>query len=275
MVTVTQAINDTSLEDIFSHMKDTDKNAGVKEICESDDLIRQFGSCLLEKLGTLEERRRKDVDNIRTKLRTVGRLLKVLNAGMLDHRPLSDFLSGPNFHKVVTGVKELALQSDSPNIALILGHYLKQINLLKLSLGIRCSVKAKSLQMKDEANDFKLLYEAHWNSKVSCVANRRKRLRQINKEDVMPMTEDLVTLRTFLISEMKKVATKSDIVYSEWTYATQLLLVRICIFNKRRISEVEELKLSDYATRLTDQPNKEIMDSLSIAERTMVVRYAC
>lgn len=40
-------------------MKETIQIPGVKEICSSDNLNRDFGHCLLDQLGTAEEQRRK------------------------------------------------------------------------------------------------------------------------------------------------------------------------------------------------------------------------
>jgi hypothetical protein len=47
-------------------MKEKVKNPGLKELCYQDELIKEFGIHLLDKLGTQEEQRRKDQDNIRT-----------------------------------------------------------------------------------------------------------------------------------------------------------------------------------------------------------------
>ena len=141
-----------------------------------------------------------------------------------------------------------------------------------MSIGIQSEDPVKSEQLKKEAGDFKLLYEAHWNSKISCVANRRKKLRQINKPNVLPLTRDMVVLRDFLLDQMKQLTTISNPTYKQWLLLAQILIVRMCMFNKRRIAEVDELKVSDYAQR-PDDANEEILGILNVTERTLVERY--
>lgn len=70
---------DCRLNELIINMKETKRNPGLKDLCLSDKLIREFGFSLLEKLGTTDEQRKNDCDNIRTKLRSVARLLKKLN----------------------------------------------------------------------------------------------------------------------------------------------------------------------------------------------------
>jgi hypothetical protein len=79
-----------------------------------------------------------------------------LNEEKLNNQPLINFLSGKHFMSVVYGVKQLSMEADSPNLALTLGHYLKQINLLKMSIGIQSEDPVKSEQLK-EAGDFQVV----------------------------------------------------------------------------------------------------------------------
>ena len=66
---------DREVNSLIDKMKETGRNSGVKALCMKDMLILEFVQSLLDKLGTEGEQQRKDKDNIRTKLRTVGRLL--------------------------------------------------------------------------------------------------------------------------------------------------------------------------------------------------------
>lgn len=260
-----------ALDMVIMKMKETTQNPGLKNICCDDQLIREFGNSLLDKLGTEEEQRRKDQDNIRTKMRSVARLLQKLNENKLRSLPLSDFISGREFMNVVTAVKELSLEANSPNLALTLGHYVKQICLLKVSSGIM----TEDMRKKEDANNFKELYAAHWNSKVSCVASRRMRLRCLNKKEEIPQTEDLVKLKEYLETGIKRGIKISNPNYEQYVEFAQTVLARIVIFNKRRIAEVAELKVKDFENRVkggdTGQ-SSEIVNSLGFSERTLLKR---
>ena len=173
---------EAKLDKLFLGMKETAANPGIPKICETDQLIREFGKSLLGRLGEEDERRLKDVDNVRTKIRTVGRLLKELRNVEGEEKTISDFIKGTEFKKVVSATKSLALSCDSSQLALTLGHYIKQIAFLKVS----CGIMNGSSEYQQEGKDFQYLYEAHWNNQVSCVAKRRQRLRQINKPSEIP-----------------------------------------------------------------------------------------
>ena len=153
-------------------------------------------------------------------------------------------------------------------MALTLGHYLKQIFLLKLSLGI----STENATMKAEATDFKQLFEAHWTATVSSVANRRIKLRALNKPIVTPATADLITLKAFLERELEAATENCNPSYEEWKVAAQMVMVRVVLFNKRRITEVEELHLLDFSSRSSSSENQEIVDSLDATEQALVKR---
>ena len=70
---------EAEIDEIFDGMKETRDNPGLKNICEDDQLIREFTRTLLDKIGSQEEQRKKDKDNIRAKVRTVARIVKKLN----------------------------------------------------------------------------------------------------------------------------------------------------------------------------------------------------
>ena len=119
-------------------MKETTQNPGVGKTCSTDRIIREFALGYLERLGLQDERRKKDLDNIRTKVRSLGRLLNKMNKDCvaLNSKSLSHFLKPGQFRLVVAYVKALSQEADSPQLAITLGHYVKQACLLKMSLGV-------------------------------------------------------------------------------------------------------------------------------------------
>ncbi|KAJ8317221.1 hypothetical protein KUTeg_005125, partial [Tegillarca granosa] len=234
------------LNDIIDKMKETTKNPGLKEICKNDKLIREFGLSLTEKLGTKEEQRRKDSDNIRTKMRSVARLLLKLNENKLVPQPLCSYICPREFRNTVRAVKELSREVDSPKLALNLGNYIKQICLLKASLGL----EQENGQKRQEAKDFKEHFDAHWGTRVSSVANRSMRLKTMNKKIDIPLTEDLLKCTDYLIKEIAECLKVKSPTYDQYVKLAKLLIVRITLFNKRRIFEVDELRIQDFEKRI-------------------------
>ena len=260
--------NEEKLEEFYSRMKETIENPGVKKICFEDNLIREFAKSKLGRLGERNEQRRRDEDNIRTKVRTLGRLLKKINEMQKSQKAFTEYITGKGFLVIVEAVKNLSIDADSPNLALTCGHYLKHLCLLKSSLGIMTDNE----QNCTEAKNFQTLFDAHWNDKVSCIASRRIKLRTLNKAEKLPSTSDLVALKTFLCTEIKKSVDESAVSIESWQHLAKCILVYMLLFNKRRISEVEEVTVQDYVSRIQDSIDDEILASLSASERALIAR---
>lgn len=226
-------------------MKETRDNPGVRNICEDDELIRELTRTVLDKIGSQEEQGKKNKDNIRTKVRTVARIMKKLNENKVNSLKLSEYIVGPQFYNVVRAVKNISIEADSPSLSLNCGYYIRHILLLKISLG----VAEGNEQKRKEGSDFNQLYEGLWNSKISCIANRRKNLRDINKERKIQTTKDILALRQYVQKEIQEIVDNSSLPYQEMKSMAELLIVRLALFNKRRISVVDELKVSDYECR--------------------------
>jgi len=259
------------LDEVISKMKETAKNPGLKKICYEDELIREFGIHLLDRLGTKDEQRRKDQDNVRTKMRCVARLLMKLNEQKMFQQPLNFFVSAQEFMNVTKAVKEVSRESCSPQLAVCLGGYIQQISLLKGSLGRRQEDKRK----QEETKAFQEEFAAHWNSKVTAVANRTKRLKNLNKRQEIPATDDLVKLKDYLVSQINQKTKDPRPTYAEYVGITQVVIARVALFNMRRIAEVDELKVSDYENRISGNEvgtNREILQSLDVTEKALLQR---
>jgi hypothetical protein len=94
----------------------------------------------------------------------------------------------------------MALESDSPHLAITLGHYIKHISLLKGSLGIQ----EENEEFVKEARYFSEFYQAHWNNRASSVAKRRQKLRHINKPSKIPLSSDLIKMKQWMESELNE-----------------------------------------------------------------------
>ena len=258
---------DCAVNNIFIKMKTTAANPGLEDIARSDELIRDYCRSLLQRLGDDTEQRIKDKDNIRTKLRTIAKLLKALNQRTPRWQSLAHFISGPCFDLLVSTTKDLAAQADSPSIAIRLGFAIKQIALLKLSKAI----KTGDPLMELEAKQFQCLFTAHWSNQVACVANRRQRLRRINRDIQVPLTSDLVAFTTWLSNELvagiKRPPTATNV-----QLVCKLLMTRIIIFNKRRPAEVAEMKVGDVQRAAAMETNEEIIASLDASEQMLSKR---
>ena len=176
---------------------------------------------------------------------------------------LTTYISGSQFNYVVKTVKTMC--ADTPSLGLSLGHYLKQLALIKGSMAIVSDNPEERKQHKF----FLTMFSAKWTNQFSSLASRRLQLRALNKR---PITKDLVVLTAYLKAQLvMKRNTFSDL-YSKWKAMVSLLLVRVTIFNKRRITEVEELFMQVVIASETPSPDDDILKSLPQSEKAMAKR---
>ena len=253
------------IDQVIMQMKETKKYPGLKQLCSNDTLIKEFGRGLLMRLGLSHEQRRKDKDNLRNKLRSVGRLLIRLNEKTKTKLDLSAYIQ-PSYYQIVTEtVREIG--KELANLALSLGHYIKQVCVLKQSLAIQHG----DSEGKYAAEQFNILLGAHWNNQVSAVSLRRLKLKTMNKSIELPKKDDMVTLKNFLDTQMAKSLLYSRPNVDQWREACQTLMVRILLFNKRRVSEVEEMKISDIENMNNTEGEDALLD-MDIADKTLAAR---
>ena len=92
-------------------------------------------------------------------------------------------------------------------------------------------------------------------AKVFPVMNHQIKLRALNKPIVTPATANLITLKAFLERELKAATQYSNPSCEEWKVVAQMVMVRAVLFNKRRISEVDELLILDFSSRSSSNEN--------------------
>ncbi|XP_070549166.1 uncharacterized protein [Ptychodera flava] len=243
----------------------------ISRVVKSDHLILCLGEKLYNKMGHNKERHQE----IRTKLREMGRLLIQLRISSGNPSAgLDVFINNVHFQlvvaaaKIVAGFNEDTHQYAIPSLALKLGH----------SLG-KCAVilKGKALEKGDEvktkqADRFSQLCEMNWSDEVSVHARRTLHDKKLNSVKVIPLTEDAMRLDKYLkIVEAREVArlTKDNRAVNSWVMLNEAVLAQIILFNRRRQGEASRLSTVDFDKRSNNQPDKVVLNSLSPLEQRL------
>lgn len=154
------------------------------------------------------------------------------------------------------------LASESPQLALTLGHYIKQLCQLHI---------AESLKKGDAASElageqFMKLYNASWSTTVAAATSKKQRLEKFNTDASLPLTQDLVKLTSYIKDSIKKEVDIGE--SSDNVKLAKFTLAYLIIFNKRRPMEVEDLKVTDFTFSNSQQEErKEIVQHLSCEEK--------
>lgn len=231
---------------------------GVLAVIQGDMLIQLFGKNQLLRMG--ENLRPSDINNIRTKLRSIARLLLLLQDKSQATHSLNKYFQPQYYDTFVNSVNDMA--RDSPQLGLTLGHYVKQL----CHLNVAEAIKVRDVETETAGEQFLKLYAASWSPTVAAATGKRQRLNKINTEQLLPITEDLVKLTAYI----KEQIGSQLLSLSDRTWLVKLCVGGLILFNKRRPMEVQDVKLSDFQYSLGAQEEREeIMAHLSLEERVV------
>lgn len=88
--------------------------------------------------------------------------------------------------------------------------------------------------------------------RISSHANQTLAERKFNTPNFLPLTEDIVCLKNYLLDQEQTLGKELEInlSLSMWRNLAQVILCRVTIFNKRRGGEVGQRSLTMYENRI-------------------------
>ena len=248
--------SDTNNNNIISQCQlllfpNTNNNGASKELMElvlnkmnkvaaNDMLIKLYGSFLLNSVAGY-----KKLNNISQRMRVLSRLLinirKTQNKVELS---LSDIISPCWFDAIVDSVKEIAgfkmintegeliLNFTTPSLPLLVGYAIEQA----ASLQRGYSIKYRNSEGAVAAKGFLQVYKMEWKTKISSICLKNMDLNKFNKVQLLPITEDLLKIRSFMKKEIPRLTEEvlQNTTLANWRSLTELCGIRLTIFNRRR-----------------------------------------
>lgn len=230
------------------------------ETIQNEELILLFAKYQLQKHGSLEEVRRQDLNNARTKMRSIARYCLKLKQEIA-WTSLYHSIKPSNYEKFVKVAQMMSAASSQLGVSLSI--YTKQLTLLKIAKAIEQDNEVE----KKEAEDFLQLYTATWSKRVTSAITKRQRLCKLNKPVELPTDSDLIKLNDFISTECRK---ETDVYRLK-----RLILAGLLLFNKRRPMEVHDITVEDFklAThRQTDTTEQWMVDALTPTEQALAKR---
>lgn len=255
----------------------------ISFVAKKDLLIAHYGESYLKS----QKRERKEY-SCSNRMRELARLLMTYRVNSnCNGTSFKDLLHPEKFDGVVSATRNLAgfdpvnKTYKAPSIALHMGTALKVISdelihlILKRSPGFLCDSQERSLEWRRDIKNFKKLVETRWNTEISSVANKDLNEKRWQKPLLVPLISDVKIFRekTFEYAEEceKQFCDNidTDNTYKFLVYCTLSLLI---LFNRRRIGDVQYLKVLDYISeRKTSFQDFE--SALSEGEKRLTKRY--
>lgn len=253
--------------DILSKMNEDD----VCHAITKDELILQFGQHTYEKLCH-EKRHHKLVS---CRLREMGRFLIAAKEGDGSITELKDLIKPSNYKIVKEAVRRVAGFDEEKNTFLV------PSLALKLGMSIKkCAMVLKGVCMEDdnlrtkipEIDAFIQLFELKWTGDVTRKAHRTLYEHKWNKPKRIPLANDITLLNKFLLKKDKELCllllnSPTPKIFEELAEVT---LCRTLVLNRRRVGEIQYMKLRDFLNAPQSDTSSEIYESLSEAERILV-----
>ncbi|XP_049340191.1 uncharacterized protein LOC111192507 isoform X2 [Astyanax mexicanus] len=243
-------------------------------ICvRNDPLICKFGDVLFEKHGHQKFQH----SYIGQKMRELGRFLIAAREIDKSIHSLQDLLMPAKFQTVVnatrtiSGFKASQNEYKTPSLACKIGYSLKKA----AGILVGESLITGNTSTERDAKTFIEVMETQWNTYVSGRALNTLKTAKWNKDELIPLTEDIMKLQKHL-----KVLEKDALDglsaapnVSDWTKLSQSLLTQIILFNRRREGEASKLLMATYQTRNRTPAHPEVYESLSKLEKSLVNNF--
>lgn len=169
----------------------------------------------------------------------------------------------------------------TPSLAMHLGTYLKQacdeLNhlILKESPGFTCQSKEELTTWQKDIKIFKTLVSTRWNTEISSIANKDLLENRWNKPLLVPLVSDIKIFKDQtenLARDCQEQFLNGTDDMETYKLMVNCTLALLILFNRRRIGDVQYLKVKDY-TNENKSNFKDFESALTEAEKILTQKY--
>lgn len=209
----------------------------ISNIVQSDETILKLGAQLLEKRGT------EKANEVSQKMRLLGRVLQEGRKLTATELTLVELLKPGRFDTLIECARNISGFEENdgssskrtfkaPGTAVHCGYELKRAAVI-----VRCqALREMDVSKKDEIDVFLQLFDAEWHNRVTAPALDNLSLKKHNKPQVLPLTNDLLEVRNYIVKRIAYLTEKvmKSTTRDNWRELAEVTLSRLIMFNKRR-----------------------------------------
>lgn len=259
------AASSSGCQKVINNMRQDDVSFHIR----SDSLICMYGESLYAKHGRVKHRHQ----YIAQRMRELGRFMLVAKDMDKTVKGLEDLCAPSKFQFVVSVAKKTTEFSPGKN------EYGKPSTAVKIGFSLKGAVEVligQTLMNDDDlaerkAKKFLELLEKNWKNHVSVSAHQTIQEKRWNKQDDIPLTKNVMTLRDHLrmVEDKAKEELTQELSLTAYKMLNETVLAQVIIFNKRREGEASRLTLDTYKTASTNPINEDIYETLSPLEKEL------
>ncbi|CAH0558564.1 unnamed protein product [Brassicogethes aeneus] len=253
----------------------------ISYVAKNDALICLYGESILNK-----HKRKQIINVVSNKMREMGRLLISLRetehfVGLFDVLKPEMFQTLINATKQISGYDANEKCFKSPSLVLHMGINLK----ILCNIGLKIVLENRKMhnidwtdrdKKKEEIKDLKKLIEGHWCNELSSLALKNLKEKHWEKPVELPLNSDI----QLLISYVGNLAAKSfnnlnqnvNILLNFKTLS-ECVLVETLMFNRKRVGEIQYLRIETYKVDVSTVNQESFMDSLTQVEKLISKRF--
>ncbi|XP_061772613.1 uncharacterized protein LOC133562524 [Nerophis ophidion] len=167
----------------------------------------------------------------------------------------------------MTGFDAITNRFLVPSTALKLRHSLVKVSHIVQGEALRQEDNA----LKGRAEQFIKLIELEWTTHVPSNALKTLYQKKWNSPQTLPLSEDIKKLQDHLksLEELNKEALIDHPSKRSWSELSQVTLIQLILFNRRREKEVSRMEVQTYLLRNKRNMHDEILKSLSQFEKKL------
>ncbi|KAK4882271.1 hypothetical protein RN001_005590 [Aquatica leii] len=251
----------------------------ISKVAMNDILICSYGESLLSKHKRIQIR-----TTISNKMRELARQLITLRKttavqcffDVLKPELFDNLVSAT---KIISGYNPETRTYKASSLALHMGTTLKQVcdqaskMIIKKSRFLSCDKPDESLK---NIKRLKNLIISHWNAEVSSLALKDLNEKQWEKPKLFPFTRDIINFQKYVLKKAKEASdnvTKEEHAKKEYRRLSENILALTLLLNRKRIGEIQYLKVKTYNAEISINQQEEFLESLSESEKVLTKNF--
>ncbi|KAJ8933566.1 hypothetical protein NQ314_013940 [Rhamnusium bicolor] len=126
---------------------------------------------------------------------------------------------------------------------------------------------------KNETKDLKKLIEAHWWNELASLALKNIKDRQWEKPKQLPLSSDILALQQYiddLSTDSYENLTNNIDIKTNYKIFIECLLAQTVIFNRKRVGDVQFLKVETYIKENNRLDQEAFTESLTTVEKNNI-----
>jgi len=248
----------------------------VSLVAKNDTLILSYGELLAHSKPSNQFK------HVSMRMRMLARLLmRLRNNTNQPDAELSSFIKPDRFDDIVCAVQQEAkyvasahsssARLNKPSVALKLGYALRNCS----GLVVNRALRERNVVLERDAEAFIRLYDTEWKVRVSSVALKTMKDDRRKKQDLLPLTSDLVKVRTYLDKSVVEYceALNEHADTDNYSSLVSITLTSVILFNKRRSGEASRMLIESYHhCKATTSGLNDIQKTLTNVEQQLCSR---